>query len=402
MSNYYRELQDFMKGLRVVSTHCHHKPDEFFADDFGLRKIIDNSYAAWCGFEIGATNEEHEIFINNLKHRSFFSWLEKALREIYSVDEALSAETFSLYDQKIREAHRKDKGRHIRLMQKVCNYDKVILDAYWRPGSDNGYPELFNATFRIDSYMPAYDKEKADHDDNNAALMFGVEFENVNAVIDHIEQKLTKGKQTGVVAVKCAAAYERGLDFDLTTKDRAGRVFEVPREKRTEEDEKAFQDYLFHEVCDLAGVMNLPFQVHTGLGALYKTNAMQLLPAIRSHTNTKFVLFHCGYPWTDDVLGLAHLYPTQVYPDLCWLPIISPARAESFISEAVDIVRDGVLCWGCDTWTSEESYGALLAARHVLAKTFAAKIEDGRFSFGDACSYIKGILRDNAKKLYAV
>jgi len=400
MSKYYQELQDFMRGLRVVSTHCHHKPDEFFDDDFGLRKIIENSYAAWCGFEIGETNEEHELFINKLRHRSFFFWLEKSLCEIYGVDEALSAGTFALFDEKIREAHRKDKGRHIRLMQEVCNYDKVIQDAYWEPGSDNGHPELFNATFRIDSYMPAYDKEKVDHDDQNAALLFGVEFENVNAVINHIEQKLIEGKEKGVVAVKCAAAYERPLDFMPTSKEQAGRVFEVSREKRRKEDEKAFQDYLFHEVCDLAGRMNLPLQVHTGLGSLAGTNAMRLLPAIQCHPNTKFVLFHGGYPWTDDVLGLAHLYPTQIYPDLCWLPLISPAKAESFVSELVDIVMDGAICWGCDAWTSEERYGALLAARHVLAKAFSAKIKEGRFSFGDACGYIEGILHDNAEELY--
>ena len=129
---------------------------------------------------------------------------------------------------------------------------------------------------------------------------------------------------------------------------------------------------------------------------------MQLLPAIQCHPNTKFVLFHCGYPWTDDVLGLAHQYPTQIYPDLCWLPLISPAKAETFISEIVDIVRADALCWGCDTWTSEESYGALLAARHVLAKVFSAKIEEGRLSYSDACDYLKGVLHDNAAELYGI
>jgi len=400
MNGRYRELQDFMQGLRVVNTHCHHQPDVFFEDDFGLNNIIEKSYAAWCGYELGATDKEREIFIINLKHRSFFFWLERALRELYGITEELSAETFSLFDEKIRETYQKDKGRHISLMKEACGYDKVILDAYWDTGSTCGHPELFSATFRVDSYMVAYDRDKTDHDDNNASAAFGIEFENTDAVIAHIEQKLAEGKQKGVVAIKCATAYDRGVDFEPASKERASKVFKVSRENRRKEDEKAYEDYLFHEVCALAGGMKLPFQIHTGLGALGKTNAMQLLPAIQSHPDTKFVLFHGGYPWTDDVLGLAHLFPNQIYPDLCWLPLISPGKAESFIAEIVDIVQSGALCWGCDSWTAEESYGALLAARHVLAKTFSAKIEDGIFSVADACDYIKGIMYDNAKALY--
>jgi len=318
------------------------------------------------------------------------------------VPEALSAESFSLFDKKIREAHEKDKDYHMHLLKEACRYDRAILDAYWDTGSDDGHPEFFNTTFRIDCYMLAYDKEKTDQNDTNAFLMFGAEFENIDSVTDHIYAKLIEGKQKGVVAIKCASAYDRSLDFNIVTKEQARRVFEVSREKRREEDEKAFQDYLFHEVCELAGEMNIPFQVHTGLGALDKTNAMQLLPAIRAHADTKFVLFHGGYPWTDDILGLAHLYPRQIFPDLCWLPLISPGKAIKFVSEIVDIISDGALCWGCDTWTSEESYGALLAARDVFAKAFSLKIEDGYFSFNDACNYINGIMNKNVKELYGI
>jgi len=402
MSKYYQELLDFMSGVRAISTHSHHLPDDHFEEDFGLKKLIDKTYSSWCGFELGSTDEEHEVFINSLRHRSFFFWLEKALKELYGIPEDLSADSFALFDGKVREAHEKDKGRHIRLLKEACNFDKVILDAYWGPGSDNGHPELFKSTFRIDSYMLSYDKEKTDHDDTNAFLMFGEEFESPDSVLDHIEKKLIEGKEKSVVSIKCASAYSRGVDFDLSTKERARKVFEVSREIRTEEDEKAFQDYLFHGVCELAGGLNLPFQVHTGLGLLDKTNAIRLLPAIQNHPDTKFVLFHGGYPWSDDVLGLVHYYPRQVYPDLCWLPLISPERAIAFVSESVEIVQRGAVCWGCDAWASEESYGAVLAARHILAKAFSAKIEEGYFSFSDACAYIQGILRDNAKTLYGI
>lgn len=58
------------------------------------------------------------------------------------------------------------------------------------------------------------------------------------------------------------------------------------------------------------------------------------------------------------------------------------------------------ICWGCDTWTVEESYGSLLAFRFSLCKVLSEKIADGYLSVNNAKDIINKILFDNAPNIY--
>lgn len=128
---------------------------------------------------------------------------------------------------------------------------------------------------------------------------------------------------------------------------------------------------------------------------------MSLLEAIEKNPETKFVLFHCSFPWMSDISALLHKCP-NVYPDLCWLPIISQTAAERMLRELIEIGTSDKVCWGCDTWTSEESYGALLAFKHVLANVLESKVKDGYFSLNDAKTMADKLMYDNTKRLYRV
>jgi mannose-6-phosphate isomerase-like protein (cupin superfamily) len=96
---------------------------------------------------------------------------------------------------------------------------------------------------------------------------------------------------------------------------------------------------------------------------------------IHANPATRFDLFHASYPWCDDVLGLAHKYP-NVWVDLCWLPLISTARAIAFLREVLELINGGRLLWGCDTWTSEESLGARYAVHHCIRQVLNGMIEE--------------------------
>lgn len=90
----------------------------------------------------------------------------------------------------------------------------------------------------------------------------------------------------------------------------------------------------------------------------------------------------------------------NVYPDICWLPIISPSAATRFVSEMIEVGLSNSLCWGCDTWTSEESFGALLFAKDALAAAVGPKVESGYFSMENAKEFLRGVLYGNARSLY--
>lgn len=126
---------------------------------------------------------------------------------------------------------------------------------------------------------------------------------------------------------------------------------------------------------------------------------MAMREVIEKNPYTKFVLFHCSYPCLDDINGLLHVYG-NVYPDLCWLPIISTSAAERMVHELIEVGTSDKVCWGCDTWTSEESYGALLAGRYVLAKVLSSKVNEGYISMEYARIIADNILYNNAARLY--
>ena len=114
-----------------------------------------------------------------------------------------------------------------------------------------------------------------------------------------------RDRERGACALKCAAAWDRGLDFRPAGRMQALQAWGVPEERLDETAKKQFQDYIMDILCDLAAQLGLPVQVHTGMGILTRCGAMELHSLIQRHPDTKFALLHCSYPWTQDVCALA-------------------------------------------------------------------------------------------------
>jgi hypothetical protein len=415
MSIYYNELMEYIKTIRPVSTHSHHLPDAAFNRDYCLKAILNSSYcdSLWCGVELEDTKESREHYISLLKNRNFFKCIEKALQQIYRLDVPLRADTYDLFDAAIKRSYNEGHDYHLKLLSGTAGYDRIILDAYWQPGDDNEHPELFAPAFRIDSFIIGFDPRfKARDDKNNARIysqddkdyvrLYGDRFSDFNSFFISMREIITDHVRKGAVALKCAIPYQRGLDIELVSEKQARNIFEKREIDRSDADIKAFQDYTFLQICQIAAERDIPFQLHTGLGRLHRTNAYLLQPVIEANPNTRFVLFHGSYPWMDDVLGLVHAYPNNVFPDIVWLPLISLEAAARMVSELIEVTNAHSICWGDDTWTAEESYGSLLAVRHVLATVLAEKVQKKYLSMSDAFELASNILRDNARRIYRI
>ncbi|MEG2002305.1 MAG: hypothetical protein RR107_04285, partial [Clostridia bacterium] len=95
----------------------------------------------------------------------------------------------------------------------------------------------------------------------------------------------------------------------------------------------------------------------------------------------------------------AHNY-ANVYPDVCWVPLLSFNSAILALNQIIDTTNGDKMCWGCDTWTFEESYGAILAMKYVLVEVLSKRIDDNFMTLPDAKEFIDNIFYNNAKKLY--
>ena len=135
------------------------------------------------------------------------------------------------------------------------------------------------------------------------------------------------------------------------------------------------------------------------MGQITNTNILQLNDVIKSNPETKFVLLHCGFPWLDDLFPMVDGYQ-NVYPDLTWVPLLSYTASNRVLHQLIEMSQIDKICWGCDTWTVEESYGSLLAFRFSLCRVLTEKVKDGYLSVSNAKDIIDKILFDNAGKLY--
>lgn len=392
-----KRLYDFILSEKKINTHCHHMGHVFFRE-IGLQDIFGSSYIAWC-HEPFNSYEERKALLDHIADRSYFIWLEKSLQHIYGIDQALNADTWDLYDACVRQADRADQS--FSRLRSLCNYESIVEDCYWNYGDNLGDPALFTPAFRINIFLNGYDWDYIDRDGCCVSKYIPEKCTDINTYIYRLEKIIQKKHQEGCVALKCATAYERGLDFYPVSKERAEVVLRKSPSELSAENIADFQSYVFYKLCEIAAKEDMPFQIHTGLGQLENTRAIHLTKAIKDHPETKFVLFHLSFPYFDDVISLAHNHP-NVYPDLCWVPLLSHNAATDVINRLLDTVNAQKLCWGCDTWTVEESYGALLAMAYCLSTALAGRVQEGFMREERAFEICRRIMYTNAKALYGL
>ena len=112
-----------------------------------------------------------------------------------------------------------------------------------------------------------------------------------------MEHWLRAGKAAGGVCLKSTVAYERTLLFEMVDKERAAGIFGRPESQLSEAEVKHFEDFIMWRLAELSARLELPFQIHTGHARIQGSNPMNLLNLIKANPQTKFILFHEGYPW---------------------------------------------------------------------------------------------------------
>lgn len=384
------ELLKNLLNEPIINSHSHHLRDEDHCA-LTLESVLRNSYVNWYGAPVPSDYSKVTGWLDIVRNRSYFVWFEKALMNIYGIEEHLDSDTWKHFDKAIRLSH-KDKDWHVRLLREKCNYRAILLDTYWSPGENNGHPELFKPAYRVNSFFYGYNQTAEDHNGNNIQMKLKRHITDIDEYTDFLGEVMQTQKQAGCALFKCALAYDRSLDFGEASKEQAQRAM---KENAEALDIKRFQDYIFDFVCKTAAELGMPVQIHTGLGLMIGTNAMQLQPLIARNPQTTFLLMHGSYPWTSDIVGLTHSYP-NVWADLCWLPLISYTAAYRLLHELIDVCNADRVIWGCDTWTSEESYGARLAFLDVLSRVLCERVESGLMREEDARRYAKAVMYNNA------
>lgn len=381
-SETYEILHSYAQTVRAISTHSHHNYHSEFVN-FSLGKLINTSYPGWGVNGVDCTDEGWKRYFNLTMCRSDAYWLHKAVGDIYLYGEMLSYDNYKAADARIRERYAADPYYHEKIITDICRLDTLILDEHRDPGDDHGV-SFVRSAMRLDWLLAA---------DSRADSL-------LNGLPDTLDEYLAKAdsfieeriKRFKVVAFKIASAYERSLDFAHLSLEEAETAY-------IDGNRRSLGDYMMSHVCALAMKYDLPIQIHTGTGLLDKTSAMNLIDLVRRYPMVKFVLLHCSFPWFEDALAMARILP-NVYADLSWTYTLSTSMAKRFLSEALDFLSVDRIAWGCDTWTAEEGYGALMAVRQGLARELAERTDAGLMNIQSAKKAMDMVLRENALALY--
>ena len=137
-------------------------------------------------------------------------------------------------------------------------------------------------------------------------------------------------------------------------------------------------------------------------GHIPDSDPLHLLPMIRAHRNTRFDLFHAGYPYGRELGVLGKHYP-NVWLNMCWVYIITMAGARQILSEWIDLVPHyRLLGFGSDVNWPEMIYGHLVMARSCIADVLAEKVERDFLSKTAALELARGLMHDSPMAFYGL
>jgi uncharacterized protein len=229
-----------------------------------------------------------------------------------------------------------------------------------------------------------------------------------------VRQTVADNQKNGGVAMKFEAAYFRTLHFRDPPRDKAEAIYAkyhaggVP----SDEEYRAFQDYIFRVLIDQAGKLNLPVHFHSAVGigdyfSLRNGNPLNLENVLRDprYAKVKFVLIHGGYPYTLDMIWLTAA--KNVYTDSSLMGYyVYPSELKNILKQWISLYPERIM-FGSDAFPFNEAVGAeetfwlaVRSARTAVAAALAELVSEGAFSEEKALELARMYLHDNAAKLY--
>jgi hypothetical protein len=414
---YEQRIREYIDTIRIVDTHEHlFNPEALKIThflDFTLM-LHQNSYDDLISSGMPDTlynqlfNKDLsplakwkivEPYWNRSFNTSYNRVILNAARDLYGINE-LNDSTVVILSHRIKEAYNGDWFNHV--LKDLCRFDYVLQESdFVGVNSDFvKYTDKFSdwltvrTKFRIDSLAAS-----------QVEPIFTLE-----DYVGSMKIAFNEAIKMGMVAVKVNIAYARPLNFDNVTADAAKKVFHklVNGNENFElafRDAKPLQDYMLHQLLELARQQKLPVAFHTGMQAgsgnvLSNSDPLLLTNLFFEYPDIKFVLYHGSYPFGGSLSYLVKSF-RNVYLDMNWTYSISPTYASKFLSEWLEAApASKIMAFGGDQRCVENTYGALVIAKKVISDVLIDKIKNGYLTESEAKKVAKMILHENAVEFY--
>ncbi|RLF13761.1 MAG: hypothetical protein DRJ66_07250 [Thermoprotei archaeon] len=400
-----KKLRDEIALIWTFDTHEHIYPYHVIVEKKPtIFEILEGSYVSWIT-RIPKKGDYTKLAkcLRRIRGNAFLRSCIKAIRDLHGVD----ISDFS--ELSLKEASRRIMKAYLnedwqREVFKRARIEKCILDPYWNIWIERYDKELFVLALRINMFLFGYNREARDHNGNSPYLLaekLNYDIETFDDYLCFIDYVLKTAKERGYICLKSALAYDRTLRFDDVSEEEARAIFGKSEKELSIADKKKFGDFIMHYILSKADELSFPIQIHTGLALIEGSNPLNLVSLFRKYPNVKFILFHGGYPWTSEIAALLLSF-SNVYADLCWLPIISPTAAKRLLMELIEVTGGRRIMWGGDCWVVEGTYGALMMMKKILVDVLTYYVEKRYLTVSDAIDIASAILRTNAKEVFKI
>ncbi|MBN1910971.1 MAG: amidohydrolase family protein [Pirellulales bacterium] len=418
----YKRLKKQLDAVRAIDTHSHLRGPSQRAELLGQfrSKPSTNSALFWVwrrGYYTGGHPMKRwpadgdfgkwwagaQSEFQNSRARSAYRTMLPIFTDLYGVDfETLTPEQAKELDERMEKTY-EDPDWGEKVIRRRANTELVIVDSYWRPMNvRDHYPftvSTLNTNVLIHGFHPSEFAAYQAHDLYAFAAKRNLPVKSLDDYIAVLDRIFVEAKKAGAVCVKNASAYDRTLQFDRVSKTLAAKAFGRPRKELSPERIKAFEDYVFWRLAELAAKHDLPFQVHTGHAKIEGSNPMNLVNVIAANPKTKFILFHGGFPWVSESGAIALRYP-NVWLDSVWMPVLSYEMGKRGYKEWLDMISSDRIMWGSDMATVDGTYGTTVYTRQCITEALAEKVVAGELRESDALRIGRQILRENALKMF--
>jgi predicted TIM-barrel fold metal-dependent hydrolase len=236
----------------------------------------------------------------------------------------------------------------------------------------------------------------------------------LNRYLRFADQTLARWREKGAVAVKFLDAYLRTLRFEDVPEERARRLYsDGLAGALSREDYLAFQDFLARHLFLKAGELKLPVHIHCSGGMppflrLQEADVrhLELVLTDPRFFGTSFVLIHGGVPLVEEAAYLA--VKPHVWVDVSAQPILFPVPDVAANLRKYLVFAPEKVLFGTDPGNYPSvpvgpevlHASATRALREALSLALAGLVRDGVVSIDTAVQMGRGVLRDNARRLY--
>ena len=344
---------------------------------------------------------------NFVKNTGYAKAILISLKKLYDVDN-ISRDNLELIQEKYLKL--KKKGFYKTVLKDIANVKSCQVNSLaGKLFCETEYPDLLMQDISFVPMFAGTDSVLGESIEGFSKPT-GIEVNNIDdwyAVIDWYFEKYGKA----AVAVKSQNAYNREMDYERVSKEKAAPIFlkRLNKEKMSPDEKKALEDHLFWYAVDKATEYNLPIKLHTGYFAGANGMPMDRLKNIPGELTAmcmnapkaKFIFMHMTYPYQNELTAIVK-HHTNAHASMCWAWIINPIAAKNFLKEfLVTAPASKILTFGGDYGHVEAVVGHAEIARRGITQALIELVDEGWMDFNEVIELIEPIMFKNAERIFS-